>query len=172
MDALKVILTHWHGSSKYASWRLIETIDHSECPSDTRKYATKTLLDCLSDKGTSTYAKARLLHYLVRRQTRPNGPEAFRSVDQLSPSAKKRIKQILPGFLAEQAFDLNVITLYTMRAMGAKHAELEAAVREKSPKPVAVPVRNVLILAAEPFPSVQSSDLGAVPEDNDQEEYH
>ena len=65
VDMLKVILTQWHGSSKYASWRLVETIIHSECPSNTRAHATKTLLECLLDTSTSTHAKYRLLHYLV-----------------------------------------------------------------------------------------------------------
>jgi hypothetical protein len=49
---------------------------------------------------------------------------------------------------------------------------LEATVREKAPKPVAVPIRNVLILAAEPIPVVKSFDWGEVPEDEGQEEYH
>jgi hypothetical protein len=169
---LKVILTQWHGSSKYASWRLVETIIHSECLGATQAHATKTLLDCLSDTSTSTYANYRLLHYLVRRRKRPNSSKVFRYLDRLSPSVKKQIKQLLPGFLAEQAFDLNIITLYAMQVLGATHAELEAAVREKSPKPVAVPIRNVLILAAEPIPSVQSFDLGEVSEDEGQEEYH
>jgi hypothetical protein len=44
------------------------------------------------------------------------------------------MKQLLPGFLAEQAFDLNLITLYAMQVLGAAHAKLEATVREKSPK--------------------------------------
>ena len=87
-------------------------------------------------------------------------------------SVKKQRAQILPGFLKEQAFELNIITLYAMQVLGATHAVLEATVREKAPKPVAVPIRNVLILAAEPIPAVQSFDLGEVPEDGGQEEYH
>jgi len=172
VDTLKVILTQWHGSSKYASWRLVETIVHSECPGDTRAHATKTLLECLADTSTSTYAKYRLLHYLVRRRNRPNGQGVFRYLARLRRSAKEQIAQILPGFLREQAFELNLIALYAMQVLGATHAALETTVREKAPKPVPVPIRNVLILAAEPTPVVQSLNLGEVSEDEGQEEYH
>ena len=172
VDMLRVILTQWHGSSKYASWRLVETIIRPQCPVATRAHATETLLGCLSDTSTSTYAKYRLLHYLVRRRKRLNSQRVFRYLDGLTPSAKKQIKQLLPGFLSEQAFELNVITLYTMKILGATHAELEATVQENAPKPVAVPIKNALILAAEPAPSVQSIDLVGVSENEGQEEYH
>jgi len=59
-----------------------------------------------------------------------------------------------------------------MQVLGATHVALEATVREKVPKPVAVPIRNVLILAAEPTPVVQGFDLVEASEDEGQEEYH
>jgi hypothetical protein len=166
VDMLKVILTRWHGSSKHASWRLVETIIRSECS------AATTFLDCLSDTGTSTYAKYRLLHYLVRRRRCPNGQGEFRYIDGLSPWAKRQIKQLLPIFLSELAFELNVSALYAMKVLGTSQAGLEATVRDKAPKPVAVPIRNALILAAEPVLFVQSADLVEVSEDEGLEEYH
>lgn len=172
VDILRAILTQWHGSSKHASWRLVETIIRPECPAATRENATTTLLDCLSSTNTSTYAKYRLLHYLVRMQKHPNRQEVFRYLDKLMPAAKKQIKKLLPEFLSEQAFELNIITLYAMKVLGATHAELKETVREKTPNPEAVPIQNALLLAAEPIPSVQSIDLIKEPENEGQEEYY
>jgi hypothetical protein len=172
VDMLKVILTKWHGSGKYAAWRLVETIISSDCPRETRTHAISTLLACLSESNTSTYAKYRLLHYLVRRRKRPNSSEVFRFIDQIGESAKKHIKRLLPGFLEEQAFELNMITLYAMHVVGTSYEEMEAAVREKSPKPIAVPIKNVLILFAKGASSLMGSDVGDISEDEGEEEYH
>ena len=172
VETLRVILTQWHGSSKHASWRLVETIIRPECLEVAREHATKTLLSCLSDTNTSTYAKYRLLHYLVRRRKQLNSQGVFHYLDGLTPAIKKQIGQLLPSFLSEQAFDLNIISLYAIQVLGAPHTELEATVRENSPKPVAVPIRNALILAAEPAPPAQSVDLMEESENEGQEEYH
>ena len=170
IDMLKAILTQWHGSSKHASWRLVETIIHAECPAAARTHATKTLVDCLADQSVSTYAKYRLLHYLVRKRRYQNGQGTFRYLDKLHADARQQIRQLLPMFLEEQAFEINLIALYAMQIFGTSHAELTAAVQDHSPKPVAVPIRNALLLAANPAPLVQNFDLAAVAENEDQEE--
>lgn len=64
------------------------------------------------------------------------------------------------------------IALYAMKVLGASHVELETAVRENSPKPVGVPIRNALILAAEPAALVEGFALAEVAENEGQEEYH
>ena len=80
-----------------------------------------------------------------------------------------REPQPLPMFLKEQAFEINMIALYAMQVFGTPHAELAADVQEHSPKPVAVPIRNALLLAAKPVPSVQSFALAEEAENEDQE---
>jgi hypothetical protein len=75
-------------------------------------------------------------------------------------------------FLSELAFELNVTSIYAMKLFGVAQAELETTVRDKAPKPVAVPIRNALILATEPVPFGQSADLVEVSEDEGEEDYH
>jgi hypothetical protein len=172
VDMLKVVLTRWHGSSKHASWRLVETIISSECSAPTRKYATKALLECLSDRDTSTYAKYRLLHYLVQKWQHPGGQGEFRHLDRLDTSDQDQIKLLFPMFMNELAFELNITSIYIMKVLGAAQAELEQTVRDNAPKPLAVPIRNALLLASEPVPFIQGTDLVEVLEDEGEAEYH
>jgi len=134
VDMLKIVLTTWHGSSKYASWRLVETIVRDQCPASTKAQATKTLLSCLADRDVSPYAKYRLLHYLLRSRRRVGGSGTCRLFDLLNFRAKTEIKQMLPRFLSEPAFELNIIALYAMQVLGASHAEMKVAAKRYSPK--------------------------------------
>lgn len=150
IDMLKTILWQWHSSTKHASWCLVETIVNSECPQDTREYAAQALLDCLSDVRTSVYGKYRLLHYLVGRHK----DSQILRINYLSSSAIDLIKGLLPQFLEEQAFELNIMALYMMRVLGATHADLEAAVEAKFSQFVPVPINNILTSVAKGIPFI------------------
>jgi hypothetical protein len=57
---------------------------------------------------------------------------------------------LVPGFLGEKAFELNIIALYTMQCLGASAAELRDAVQQHASTPVPLPVKNALSFAPEP----------------------
>ncbi len=145
VEMLHVILTDWHGSAKHAAWRLVETFARSECPNETRELAEHILVKCLTDPKVTNYAKYRVLHHLVRPR-RSGG----RYCAGLQGSTVRKLKNLLPTFLAELAFELNIIALYTMRWLGASTAELQGAVEQHACKPVPLPIKNALALASTP----------------------
>lgn len=167
IETLKVILNRWHGSSRHASWRLVESIVRNECLSTTRASAEKVLLDCLGDSRTSTYAKYRLLHHLVRRRPDPEN-RVRRYINLMTADIKEAISKLLPSYLKEPAFELNIIALCTMKALGASPADLETEVRECLSKPVPGPIRNALMRAGSaPSPVVAEVDALEVEEQED-----
>jgi Reverse transcriptase (RNA-dependent DNA polymerase) len=149
---LHIILTDWHGSAKHAAWRLVETIVRDECSKKTRELAEKALLECLTDPKVTNYGKYRLLHHLVRAR-RPSSFSSMRSYRywrKLKGSTIRELKDLLPRFLAEPAFELNIIALYAMRALGGSSSDLQNAVEVNACKPVPLPIRNALMLARRP----------------------
>ncbi len=150
VEMLRVILTDWHGSAKHAAWRLVESIVRDECPKKTRELAEKVLLECLNDPKVTSYTKYRLLHLLVKPHKSLIKNSVNRNFARLKSSTVVEIKSLLPAFLGEVAFELNIIALYTMQTLGASFADLKNAVDENACKPVPMPIRNALSLARQP----------------------
>jgi Reverse transcriptase (RNA-dependent DNA polymerase) len=145
VEMLRDILTYWHGSTKHAAWRLVESFARSECPTTTRKRAEAAILECLHDPNVTNYAKYRLVHHLIRpRRSRE------RYWKDLQDTTFRNLKKMLPAFLGEKAFELNIIALYAMRCLGASATELRDAVQQQVPTPVPLPIKNALSLATEP----------------------
>jgi hypothetical protein len=150
VEMLHEILRDWHGSARHAAWRLVESIVGKECPKETRDLAEGILLECLSDPNVANYTKYRLLHQLVKARKSIAQNSVYRYCTGLRNRTVEKVKGLLPSFLAETAFELNIITLYAMRALGASFADLQSAVRENACKPVPLPIKNALSLARQP----------------------
>lgn len=142
VETLHQILTHWHGSAKHAAWRLVESFAREDCPKNTREVSEGALIKCLADPNVTNYAKYRLLHHLVRPRTTHD-----RYCERLQRGTIRELRRLLPTFLAETAFELNIIALYTMRAVGASVVDLQNAVEQNACKPVPLPIKNALSLA-------------------------
>jgi hypothetical protein len=86
---------------------------------------------------------------LVRTRKSPSelSTQDYRFTSVLSDATIRELKGLLPGFLAEPAFELNIIALYAMKALGASFAYLQNAVEENACKPVPLPIRNALSLS-------------------------
>jgi hypothetical protein len=147
---LCVILTDWHGSAKHCTWRLVESMVSNECPKSTRELAEKVLLECLTNPKVTNYTKYRLLHHLVRPRKSDENNSTYRYYSCLKSSTVKEIRRLLPQFLAETAFELNIIALYTMQTLGASFEDLQTAVRENACEPVPLPIKNALSMARKP----------------------
>src|SRR5260370_3475062 len=145
VEMLHTILTDWHGSAKHAAWRLVESFARSECPKKTRESAEAVLVKCLNNSNVTNYAKYRLLHYLVR----PHKTRERYWKDLLSGNLRI-LRNLLPTFLAEKAFELNIIALYAMRCLGASASDLKSAVEKLAPRPPPLPIKNPFSLASTP----------------------
>jgi hypothetical protein len=147
VEMLHEILIKWHGSAKHAAWRLVESFASQECPKETRGSAETVIIKCLTNPSVANYTKYRLLHHLVKTRGMDS---KYRYSTQLGRDTLRKLKDLLPSFLGEVAFELNIISLYTMRALGASFTELESAVDQHACKPVPLPIRNALTLARGP----------------------
>jgi hypothetical protein len=143
IETLEGILTQWHGSAKHAAWRLAESMARPECPKPTRRLAERVFVKCLMDSNVTNYSKYRLLHHLTR--LRKSGE---RYCDRLQSSTINELKKLMPAFLGEMAFELNIGALFAMRCLGFSNTELRNAVDRFSCKPVPLPIKNVLALTA------------------------
>jgi len=150
INTLHLILTDWHGSAKHAAWRLVESMVRQECPAKTRERAEQVVLDCLTNPKVANYTRYRLLHHLVRPRKSSTSGTIHRFCDGLGTSTSQKLISLLPPFLVEPAFELNVIALYTMRALGASFADLQSAIDKHVSSPVPLPIKNALSLARQP----------------------
>jgi hypothetical protein len=147
VEMLHEILRNWHGSARHAAWRLVESIVGKECPKQTRDSAEGIFLECLSDPNVANYTKYRLLHQLVKPRKSIGQNSVYTYCSGLRNGTVQKVKGLLPSFLAETAFELNIIALYAMRVLGASFADLQSAVIENACKPVPLPIKNALSLA-------------------------
>ncbi|HEY6260586.1 MAG TPA: hypothetical protein VIW47_03265, partial [Nitrospiraceae bacterium] len=69
---------------------------------------------------------------------------------RLRTANQRELATLVPTFLGEKAFELNIIALYTMQCLGASAAELRDAVQQQVRTPVPLPIKNALSLAIEP----------------------
>jgi hypothetical protein len=68
----------------------------------------------------------------------------FRYLDRLSAEEKRRLREFIPRFIAQPAFELNVVSLYVSYRLGASRAELGELVRVNAINSDADPIRNAL----------------------------
>ena len=127
-------------------------------------------MKCLKDDHVTNYTKYRLLHHLTRR--RKSGDMYWQ---RLRTANQRELATLLPAFLGEKAFELNIIALHTMRCLGASAAELRDAVQQQAHTPVPLPIKNALSLATEPT-AKNSKQLPAIDpigdEEGEREDYY
>jgi hypothetical protein len=143
IETLRQVLTKWQGSGKHAAWLLVQSAFYRGIRVPTAKKAKEVVFDLLEVPNVNPYIRYRLLHHLVKPRQDSKGRE-YRFLDRLSETEKARLKQRVPLFVAEPAFELNLVSLYLSRCLGASRAQLEELVRDHAIKPDADPIRNAL----------------------------
>lgn len=169
---LEDILTRWHGSSKHAAWVMAESACDARCPKETRRQASQALLCCLAHEDVATYAKYRFLHHLVKRRRAQSSHSTFRYLDTVDKAVRDRLYQLLPDLLRKPAFELNIVALYTLMAIGSSPTDLEAFVRHYAPKPLGAPIKNALLSVLEPTGAVAPLDTAGEEEADGEPEYY
>lgn len=172
VEALKEILSRWHGSSKHAAWLMTESACDTRCPKDTRHVASETLIRCLFHEDVATYAKYRILHHLVKLRRKHASRSTFRYIDTIEKAVRERMYEVLPGLLQKPAFELNIIALYTLRALGSSPVDLKVFVENYAPKPIGIPVKNALFTVLEPTRAIAPIDLAGEQETDGEPEYY
>lgn len=139
---LKEIIIRWAGSSRHATWLVIQSAFYKGITYKTTVAAKEVLFECLQNNDVCSYAKYRLLHHLRKLRKGKNGN--YRFLDSLSESEKKQLEETLQNIIKEPAFELNITGLYILKVMGYTVDKLKESVRKYLPKPVGEPIKNAL----------------------------
>lgn len=140
---LETILTHWQGSSKHASWLVVQSIYYNDITNDTKIKALEVLFKVLKSIEALSYTKYRLLHHLINLR-KDNKKQQYRLIERLKDNKKEEIKQILVELLKQPAFELNLTALYALRILGSSSAALENYAQMYIPKPLGDPILNAI----------------------------
>lgn len=142
VDRLCEAIRKWRGAGKHAVWLLVQTAVYSHVQEAAQDEARGAVRDMLKDSGVSAYARYRILHHLVKLRQRQDGG-SFRFIDSLGEDERDGIRDLMPSYVSADAFELNLIGLYTLRALGEDAQGLRDAVTKHANRGCE-PLRQVL----------------------------
>jgi hypothetical protein len=140
---LEIILTHWQGRSKNASWLIVNSIYNKDVSLETQMASIKGLFNVLHSFEALSYTKYRLIHNLIHLKPDPNTPK-FRVIHHLDDSRKEELRKILLDLLKQPTFELNIVALYAFRVLGDSSKDIEKYAHQHIPKPIGSPILTVL----------------------------
>ncbi len=140
LEKLETILTRWQGSSKHASWLVVQSISDKKISENTKKKAGEVLFYVLKNSEAHYYTKYRLVHHLLKKR----GPKKMAALMELTESQKENLKSILIDFLKKPAFELNLISLYGLKNLGDSYLALEKYVEDYMIRPLGSPIMTAL----------------------------
>ena len=140
-------IREWRGAARHAAWLLVQTAVYMHVNAAAQDEARRAVLDILKELGVNSYSRYRILHHLVKLRHRRDG-DSFRFIDSLTEDERDGIRDIMPLYISADAFELNLIGLYTLRALGEDDQGLRDSVRKHANKRCE-PLRQVLRVLAE-----------------------
>jgi len=144
---LEEIAIKWAGSTRHAVWLIVQSAFYEGITKDTQSEARKIIFNLLRNDDVISYGKYRLIHHLIKLRRSEKKIE-FRFLDKLSKKEKSFLIEIIPAFLGQSAFELNLIGLYLLRSLGSY--DLKKYVKKYLLKPVGEPIKNALFYISEP----------------------
>lgn len=153
IEKLETVLTRYQGSSKHATWLLVQSTYYNDIPYETQTKAYEVLFNLFKHKNVLSYTKYRLIHHLVNdRQDKDKNQ--YRLISRLNSQYKEELKVNLKQLLKEPAFELNIVALYALNKLGLKLNELKKNIQKYIPKPVGDPIISAIFYLEE----VEKSD--------------
>jgi Reverse transcriptase (RNA-dependent DNA polymerase) len=140
---LEIVLTHWQGNSKHASWLIVDSLYNKDVQSDTKTAAIEALFNVLNSTKALSYTKYRLIHNLIHLKPIPKNLE-FRVIHQLDKPKIEELRKILFELLKQPAFELNITALYALRVLGNSSKDLQKYADQYIPKPLGSPILTAL----------------------------
>ncbi len=166
IQMLGEVMRNWQGSGKHAAWLIVQSAFDSRIPLNTRKSASTLIFALLETTGVSSYLKYRILHHLVKLRQKSRGHQ-FRYLDKLTAKGRTRLQELIPQFVAEPAFELNIVALHTLRCLGASPEEIKAVVKTGSRQPNAEPILNAISYMASSSTISTASAISQAREEDD-----
>lgn len=166
VQMLGEVLRNWQGSGKHAAWLLVQSAFDSRISVPTRKSASALIFALLETKGVSSYIKYRILQHLVKLRQKSKAHQ-FRYLDNLTIKGRGRLRKLIPQFVAEPAFELNIVALHTLRCLGASPEEIHKVVKVSSRHPNAEPILNAISYMASSSTVASVSEVSPVHDEDD-----
>lgn len=165
------ILVSFPGCSKHACWLLVQTAVYTSCTKEANAVARSEIIERLKDPEVSAYARYRLLHHLTKQRS-----DGGRYIERLNVSELSALDQITTLLIEEPSIEQIIGALYYKYVRGADRAGLEDLLQERAPKPLTLPLQNLLLSLGSPrrLPSLVSTSPRVLPDDDeyDAEEDH
>lgn len=143
IEKLKEIIIKWQGSSKHASWLIVQSAFYSDIPPETKKKALEVIFKLLSSSETNSYAKYRILHHILKLRKKKDGRE-FRFLDYLDEKLNGKLIDIIPSLIKIPAFEINITVLYLLKVLGKTNDEIKDYINKYAIKPLGEPIKNIL----------------------------
>ena len=143
IEKLGEILIKWKGSSRHATWLIVQSAFCNKVLAATQKRAKEILFSSLRSDEINAYAKYRLLHHLVKLRKNKER-SSFCYLNLLTSGEKNELEELLPDLLKWPAFELNIVSLWLLRILGKTDQEIREYVKKFIPKPVGEPIKTAL----------------------------
>ncbi|MDJ0746949.1 MAG: RNA-directed DNA polymerase [Xenococcaceae cyanobacterium MO_167.B27] len=148
---IESILTNWQGSSKQASWLLVESMFKEKVQAHTKSQAFESWFNILKNDNSLAYTKYRLLHHVVNYRKNKQELE-YRLVEKFEECKKEELKQILLDLLKQPAFELNIVSLYALKLLGYSADDIIQFAHNYIPQPLGEPIHNTILYIKRLYP--------------------
>lgn len=151
LKKIEAILTNWQGSSKQASWLLVESMFKEKVQDHTKSQAVESWFSILKNDNSLAYTKYRLLHHIVNKRKNKQELE-YTLVEKFEESKKEELKQILLDLLKQPAFELNIVSLYALKLLGYSADDVIQFAHDRIPQPLGEPIHNAILYIKRLYP--------------------
>lgn len=142
VETLGKILREFSGASKHATWLLIQSAFYDDIPNKVSERALKLTCELLSDSGITSYARYRILFWLVSRYNKRNNYKPY--IAAFLPHSKDNLIDLCKSYLAEPAIELNLVAILTLHTIGFSNESIKNITKQHCIKPMADPIRNAI----------------------------
>lgn len=142
IEALGKIIREFSGATKHATWLLIQSAFYYDIPKKVSERAIELIGELLSDSKITSYARYRILFWLVSRHNKRNDYKPY--IAAFLPQSENDLIDLCNTYLAEPAIELNLVAILTLHTIGLSKESIEMMTRQHCIRPMAEPVRNTI----------------------------
>lgn len=148
IETLNTIIREFSGATKHASWLLIQSAFYNNIPSKVANRAIELIGELLCDSNVNSYARFRILFWLVTKKNKRNGNKLF--IHSFLPHSEDEFVELCKVYLSEPAIELNLVAVLTLRTLGFSKENIELLAKKHCIKPMAEPIRNAISYISTP----------------------
>ena len=126
--------------SKLCAWLTVK-FSFLKYPNSIQRVAYNTLLEIFDDKEINSWAKARILHHLIKPR---RGSLSYIKRLNTSPLRIKEFKPILKQLIAYPSVELQINSLYALYEILERKQDIINVIKNIMPKPIPLPIKDIV----------------------------